>query len=70
MASPVPIAPVGGWNHNGQAMPPNNNEFEDSGVQLRPMGRMSPRSLPCVGLANILQSRYTTPLTRTAKSTV
>lgn len=38
MASPVPIAPIGGWNPNGQAMPPNNNEFEDSGLQLRPMG--------------------------------
>lgn len=59
MASPVPIAPVGGWNHNGQAMPPNNNEFEDSGVQLRPMGRMSPRSLPRVRLANTSYSQGT-----------
>ncbi|KAF7545581.1 hypothetical protein G7Z17_g9063 [Cylindrodendrum hubeiense] len=38
MASPVPIAPIGGWNPNGQAMPPNNNEFEDSGLQVRTMG--------------------------------
>ncbi|KAH7152223.1 hypothetical protein B0J13DRAFT_258071 [Dactylonectria estremocensis] len=38
MASPAPIAPSGGWNPNGQAMPPNNNEMEDTGLQVRPMG--------------------------------
>ncbi|KAK7430389.1 hypothetical protein QQZ08_003137 [Neonectria magnoliae] len=38
MASPMHIAPIGGWNPNGQAMPPNNHEFEDSGLQVRPMG--------------------------------
>ncbi|KPM34356.1 hypothetical protein AK830_g12210 [Neonectria ditissima] len=38
MASPMHFAPNGGWNPNGQAMPPNNQECEDSGLQVRPMG--------------------------------
>lgn len=42
MTSPVPIAPQGGhggWSAHGQMMP-QNNEMDDSGVQVRPMGRM------------------------------
>ncbi|KAH7165971.1 hypothetical protein EDB81DRAFT_838600 [Dactylonectria macrodidyma] len=37
MASPAPIAPNGGWNPNGQVMPPSNNEMEETGLQVRPM---------------------------------
>ncbi|CAM1508241.1 Fc.00g050890.m01.CDS01 [Cosmosporella sp. VM-42] len=37
MASPRPIAPMNGWNQ--QTMPPqNNNDFDESGLQVRPMG--------------------------------
>ncbi|KAI8714486.1 hypothetical protein NCS52_01168400 [Fusarium sp. LHS14.1] len=38
MASPMPFAPPGDWNpNNGQTMQ-RNNEVDESGVQVRPMG--------------------------------
>ncbi|KAM0435342.1 hypothetical protein ACHAPT_003436 [Fusarium lateritium] len=37
MASPMPFAPLGDWNPNGQTMQ-QNNEVDESGVQVRPMG--------------------------------
>ncbi|KAF7554052.1 hypothetical protein G7046_g6929 [Stylonectria norvegica] len=36
MASPVPNLPMGGWNPNGPTMPPQN-DFDESGLQVRPM---------------------------------
>jgi hypothetical protein len=50
MASPMPNPPQGGWNNNGQTMQQNNDN--ETGVQVRPMGRMQPplrsrRSLSC-----------------------
>ncbi|KAF4465555.1 CENP-A multicopy suppressor 2 [Fusarium albosuccineum] len=38
MASPMPTAPHGGWNPNGQMIMQQNNEVDESGVQVRPMG--------------------------------
>ncbi|KAI5461371.1 hypothetical protein BGZ63DRAFT_404230 [Mariannaea sp. PMI_226] len=38
MASPMPYSPNGSWNQNGQAMPQNSQDVDDSGIQIRPMG--------------------------------
>lgn len=40
MASPVPIAPRGGWHGNSQQEMPVTHDVEESGVQVRNMGCM------------------------------